>query len=94
MSGRRPVTDCLVRLEPQQSETGRYFVCSQESLKPNGWLSMDYAYALSGVQEYFGIGFDYPEADVKGMRFLGEGPAPVYQNRLAGGYSRRLEQAL
>jgi hypothetical protein len=54
-------------------------------LKPNGWLSIDYVYSISGPQEYFGIGFNYPEADVKGMRFLGEGPAPVYQNRLAGG---------
>jgi hypothetical protein len=54
-------------------------------LKPNGWLSIDYVYTLSGEQEYFGIGFDYPEADVKGMRFLSEGPATVYQNRLAGG---------
>ncbi len=54
-------------------------------LRPNGWLSIDYAYALSGAKSYFGIGFDYPEADVKSMRFLGEGPAPVYQNRLAGG---------
>ena len=54
-------------------------------LKPNGWLSIDYVYTISGEQEYFGIGFDYPEADVKGMRFLGQGPAPVYQNRLAGG---------
>ena len=54
-------------------------------LKPNGWLSIDYVYELSGEQEYFGIGFDYPETDVKGMRFLGEGPATVYQNRLAGG---------
>ncbi len=54
-------------------------------LKPNGWLSIDYVYVLSGEHEYFGVGFDYPEADVKGMRFLGEGPSPVYQNRLAGG---------
>jgi hypothetical protein len=54
-------------------------------LRPNGWLSIDYVYVLSGEQEYFGVGFDYPEADVKGMRFLGKGPAPVYQNRLAGG---------
>jgi glycosyl hydrolase family 2 len=54
-------------------------------LKPNGWLSIDYVYSISGPQEYFGVGFDYPEADVKGMRFLGEGPSPVYQNRLAGG---------
>jgi hypothetical protein len=54
-------------------------------LKPTGWLSIDYVYQLSGEQEYFGIGFDYPEPDLKGMRFLGDGPAPVYQNRLAGG---------
>ena len=54
-------------------------------LKPSGWLAIDYAYAISGAQEYFGVGFDYPEADVKGMRFLGEGPATVYQDRLAGG---------
>jgi hypothetical protein len=54
-------------------------------LKPNGWLSIDYFYSISGPQEYFGVGFDYPEADVKSMRFLGEGPAPVYQNRVAGG---------
>jgi hypothetical protein len=54
-------------------------------LKPNGWLSIDYAYELSGAREYFGIGFDYPETNVKGMRFLGNGPAPVYQDRLAGG---------
>jgi hypothetical protein len=54
-------------------------------LKPNGWLSIDYVYALTGEQEYFGVGFDYPEANVKAMRFLGEGPSPVYQNRLAGG---------
>ena len=45
-------------------------------LKPDGWLSINYVYAINGPQEYFGIGFDYPEADVKGMRFLGEGPAP------------------
>ena len=54
-------------------------------LKPNGWVSIDYVYTLTGEHEYFGIGFDYPEANVKGMRFLGNGPAPVYQNRLAGG---------
>lgn len=54
-------------------------------LKPSGWLVLDYAYALTGAQEYFGVGFDYPEAAVKGMRYLGDGPSTVYQNRLAGG---------
>jgi hypothetical protein len=54
-------------------------------LKPNGWLTIDYAYTLTGEQEYFGVGFDYPEARVKAMRYLGEGPSTVYQNRLVGG---------
>ena len=54
-------------------------------LRPSGWLTIDYIYSITGPQEYFGIGFDYPEVNVNGMRFLGEGPAPVYQNRLAGG---------
>ena len=54
-------------------------------LKPNGWLSIDYVYTISGPHEYFGVGFDYPEANVKGMRFLGEGAYPVYKDRLAGG---------
>jgi len=54
-------------------------------LRPNGWLTIDYAYHLTGPHEYFGVGFDYPEAKVQTMRYLGNGPAPVYQNRLAGG---------
>ena len=54
-------------------------------LKPNGWLLLDYVYTITGPREYFGVGFDYPERNVKGMEFLGTGPSPVYQNRLAGG---------
>ncbi len=54
-------------------------------VKPNGWVIIDYKYDMSGAKEYFGVGFDYPEVNVKGMRFLGDGPAPVYKDRLAGG---------
>jgi Beta galactosidase small chain len=54
-------------------------------LHPNGWVTIDYAYNVTGPHSYFGVGFDYPEANVKGMRYLGNGPDPVYQNRLAGG---------
>jgi len=54
-------------------------------IHPNGWLGIDYAYNLTGPHDFFGVGFDYPEANIKSMRFLGNGPSPVYQNRLAGG---------
>jgi hypothetical protein len=54
-------------------------------VRPNGWMSVDWAYHLTGTHELFGVGFDYPEEKVQGMRYLGNGPATVYQNRLAGG---------
>lgn len=54
-------------------------------IKANGWVTIHYVYALTGEQEYFGVGFDYPEDKVKGMRYLGNGPSTVYKNRLQGG---------
>jgi hypothetical protein len=54
-------------------------------IHPSGWLSIDYAYNLTGPHDFFGVGFDYPEANVKAMRYLGNGPATVYKNRLTGG---------
>ena len=79
-SYRKEGSDLIVSAEfegPMKSLTYRF--------EPSGWLSIDYVYSMTGRQEYFGIGFDYPETNVKSMRFLGEGPAPVYQDRLAGG---------
>jgi hypothetical protein len=54
-------------------------------VRSNGWLQLDYVYNLSGQQDFFGISFDYPEANVKGMRWLGNGPYRVWKNRLMGG---------
>jgi hypothetical protein len=54
-------------------------------LHPNGWLTIDYAYNLTGPYDFFGVGFDYPESNVKSMSYLGNGPATVYKNRLTGG---------
>jgi hypothetical protein len=51
----------------------------------DGWLTVDYAYALAGPHEYFGVGFDCPETHVKGMRYHGSGPFRVWKNRLGGG---------
>lgn len=53
-------------------------------LRPNGWITLDYSYSLTGPRDYFGIAFDYPDANVRSMRYLGEGPSRVWKNRLAG----------
>jgi hypothetical protein len=49
-----------------------------------GWARLEYAYALTGEFDYFGVSFAYPEAKVKGLTWLGGGPYHVWKNRLAG----------
>jgi hypothetical protein len=53
-------------------------------VNPDGWVDLDYSYALTGDHDFFGVCFDLPEQDVKSMRWLGEGPHRVWKNRLAG----------
>jgi hypothetical protein len=51
---------------------------------PTGWLAVTYRYALAGSYDYFGVSFDYPEANVMGVRWLGKGPYRVWKNRRKG----------
>jgi len=50
----------------------------------NGWVRCDYAYTAEGPKEFLGVAFDYPEGQVKGKRWLGDGPYRVWKNRLRG----------
>jgi Beta galactosidase small chain len=50
----------------------------------NGWLSLDYRYTLSGSYELLGVSFDYPEAQVTGIDWLGRGPFRAWKNRVQG----------
>lgn len=50
----------------------------------DGTLQLDYGYRLDGKFLYHGITFDHPEADLKSVRWLGEGPYRSWQNRLHG----------
>ncbi len=54
------------------------------SLRSDGTLKLDYQYSLDGTFVYHGITFDHPEAEMKSLRWLGEGPYRVWQNRLQG----------
>ena len=53
-------------------------------VQSNGWVRLDYDYTATGPNDLFGVSFDYPEAQLKGMTWLGSGPYRVWQNRLAG----------
>ena len=49
-----------------------------------GWLRLDYEYSLEGKHPFMGVSFDYPESNIIGARWLGNGPYRVWKNRLQG----------
>jgi hypothetical protein len=55
-------------------------------LSAAGTLSVNYAYQMEGGKyvDALGVTFDYPEAEVKSMRWLGRGPYRVWKNRTQG----------
>ena len=54
------------------------------TLRPDGWLKLNYQYWLTGVQNFMGITFNYPSNQVTAMNWLGQGPYRVWKNRSAG----------
>ncbi len=50
----------------------------------NGWLGLTYRYALAGAYDSYGVTFSYPEAQVRGVDWLGRGPYRVWKNRMQG----------
>jgi hypothetical protein len=56
------------------------------SLLNNDWIKLTYAYQMKGSTsaDYLGVSFDYPEEQVKSMRWLGKGPYRVWKNRKKG----------
>lgn len=45
---------------------------------------LDYQYSQNGEADFMGINFDYPEANIKSMQWMGNGPYRVWKNRLKG----------
>ena len=53
-------------------------------ISPDGRVKLNYTYAYDGPVDLLGVNFDFPEADMKGVTWLGYGPYHVWQNRLQG----------
>ncbi len=54
------------------------------TLRGDGSLQLEYSYALEGDFLYHGVTFEHPEEEMQGLRWLGEGPFCVWQNRTRG----------
>ena len=50
----------------------------------NGLIQLEFVYYPQNNQPFFGINFDFPEADMKGISWLGDGPYRVWKNRTRG----------
>lgn len=54
------------------------------TMHPSGLLQLEMAYLPPWETTTMGISFDYPEEQVKSMRWVGAGPYRVWKNRLKG----------
>lgn len=52
---------------------------------PGKPVQLQYGYLPRGNADFYGITFNYPEQNVTGMKWLGDGPYRVWKNRLKGG---------
>ena len=56
----------------------------QWTIMSNDWIKLNYTYKLDHPCDLVGVQFDYPEKQVKSVRWLGQGPYRVWKNRLKG----------
>ncbi|AHF15140.1 glycoside hydrolase family 2 protein [Niabella soli] len=54
------------------------------TMQSNGWVRLDYEYALNGSYPFAGISFNFPENYVLGAKWLGKGPYRQWKNRSWG----------
>ncbi|MFT2010126.1 glycoside hydrolase family 2 protein [Pontibacter sp. 13R65] len=74
-------------------EEKKQFKTLQWTMYPSGWLQLDVEYLtykgdaddeLGEHSDFLGINFSFPEDQVKGVQWLGDGPYRVWKNRLHG----------
>ncbi|RNL52211.1 glycoside hydrolase family 2 protein [Pedobacter jejuensis] len=57
----------------------------QWTIYPSGWLKMQVKYFPSAYFTTFvGVNFSYPETEIKGVEYKGNGPYRVWKNRMKG----------
>lgn len=54
------------------------------TIKGNGLLDLDIAYEPANDCLFAGVTFNFPEENIAGMKWLGNGPYRVYKNRMKG----------
>ncbi|MBL7968065.1 MAG: hypothetical protein JNK09_13780 [Prolixibacteraceae bacterium] len=50
----------------------------------SGWLKLEVTYKAPNHNKFMGVSFDFPEDQVSGIRWMGNGPYRVWKNRMKG----------
>jgi hypothetical protein len=50
----------------------------------SGWLKLEVTYKAPNHNKFMGVSFDFPEDQVSGVRWMGNGPYRVWKNRMKG----------
>ena len=74
--------DQMYIVEPVYKGTNRFTV--KWTFQPKRLPQLDYSYSIKGATDYMGITFNYPEQQITGMTWLGQGPYRVWKNRMQG----------
>ncbi len=72
---------------PSVSVVARYNGSLQQAqwtISSDGHVLLEYVYEYDGPASLLGVGFDYPEGNMRGLTWLGMGPYRVWQNRMQG----------
>jgi hypothetical protein len=54
------------------------------TLHPDEWIEVEYSFDVGGRHDHTGVTFDFPDAGVRSVKWLGNGPYRVWKNRLKG----------
>jgi len=54
------------------------------NLLPSDWVCIEYSFDVGGLYDHIGVTFDFPDKDVKSIKWLGDGPYRVWKNRMKG----------
>ncbi|MEE8366975.1 MAG: glycoside hydrolase family 2 TIM barrel-domain containing protein [Thermoanaerobaculia bacterium] len=80
----RSETQVDIAANPSGEGSGAGEMSWRWSIFPSGWVRLKYRYSQTRAADYFGIGFDLDPRGIRGIRWFGLGPHPIWKNRRQG----------
>ncbi len=70
------------RLQGSDRKVTRNYI--RIALLPSEWVSFEYSFDIGGLHDHIGVTFDFPDENIKSVKWLGNGPYRVWKDRMKG----------